>query len=126
MHVYAIDHIQLALPPHQEARARAFYAGILGLRETPKPPHLAQRGGVWFAQGAVNIHLGVDHDFRPAKKAHLALLVDGLAALIQGCEQARYPVVTDEPLAGYHRVYVADPFGNRIELMERVEQAGSP
>ena len=118
MKVYAIDHVQLAMPPHQEEQARAFYREVLGLAETPKPANLAQRGGVWFGQGSLKIHLGVDHDFRPAKKAHPALLVSGLEALIQRCEQAGFPVVTDEPLEGYHRVYVADPFGNRIELME--------
>jgi catechol 2,3-dioxygenase-like lactoylglutathione lyase family enzyme len=120
MKVYAIDHIQLAMPPNQEEQARAFYREVLGLAETPKPSELAKRGGVWFAQGSLRIHLGVDYDFRPAKKAHPALLVSGLEELIQCCEQAGFPVVTDEPLEGYRRVYVADPFGNRIELMEPV------
>ncbi len=118
MQVYAIDHVQLAMPPNQEALARAFYTEVLGLAETPKPPHLATRGGVWFVQGALKLHLGVEQDFRPAKKAHPALLVAGLEELVQRCEQAGYPVVTDAPLEGYRRVYVADPFGNRIELME--------
>ena len=120
MKVYAIDHVQLAMPPNQEERARVFYCEVLGLVETSKPSNLAKRGGVWFTQGSLKIHLGVDHDFRPAKKAHPALLVAGLEALIQRCEQAGFPVITDEPLEGYRRVYVADPFGNRIELMEPV------
>ena len=80
MKVYAIDHVQLAMPPNQEEPARAFYRDILELVEIPKPPELAKRGGVWFEQGTVTIHLGVEQDFRPAKKAHPALLVDDLEA----------------------------------------------
>src|SRR5262245_19702613 len=118
MKVYAIDHVQLAMPPHQEDRARAFYIEILGLAEVPKPEHLAKHGGLWFQQGSLKIHLGVEQGFRPAKKAHPALLVEGLDVLVTRCEQAGYGVVLDEPLEGYERVYVADPFGNRIELME--------
>src|ERR1039457_6415640 len=72
--VQNIDHVQLAMPPGEEERARAFYAGVLGLTEVPKPPDLAKRGGAWFEQGAVKIHLGVEADFRPARKAHPALV----------------------------------------------------
>jgi catechol 2,3-dioxygenase-like lactoylglutathione lyase family enzyme len=120
MKVYAIEHVQLAMPPNEEESARSFYAGVLGLTEKPKPPRLATRGGVWFEQGDLKIHLGVESDFRPAKKAHPALLVEGLDELISRCEQAGAPVVLDEPLDGFRRAYVNDPFGNRIELMERV------
>src|SRR5262249_17762068 len=98
--------------------ARAFYSGVLGLPEKPKPPHLARRGGVWFEDGVLKIHLGVETDFHPARKAHPALLVNGLDELIDRCRKAGYEVNTDEPLEGYKRGYVADPFGNRIELME--------
>ena len=101
--------------------ARAFYGGVLGLEEQAKPANLARRGGVWFAAGTLRLHLGVEDEFRPAKKAHPALLVRGLEELISRCEAAGHPVVTDEPLAGYRRVYVSDPFGNRIELLEAVE-----
>src|SRR5262245_27381263 len=109
MRVYAIDHVQLAMPPGEEDKARAFYQGVLGIAETTKPPHLARRGGVWFEHGDLKIHLGVENDFRPAKKAHPALLVEGLDELIERCRNAGYTVVIDEPLEGYHRVYVWDP-----------------
>jgi catechol 2,3-dioxygenase-like lactoylglutathione lyase family enzyme len=120
MKVYAIDHVQLAMPPGEEERARAFYGGVLGLTEMPKPAHLARRGGVWFAQGALKVHLGIERDFRPAKKAHPALLVEDLAGLIKRCLEAGYKIGTAEPLEGYDRAYVEDPFGNRIELMEHI------
>ena len=84
----------------------------------PKPPHLAGRGGCWFETGDLRIHLGVEHDFRPARKAHPALLVHDVAALASAIATAGYEVVDDEPLAGFTRVYVADPFGNRLELMQ--------
>ena len=120
MKVYAIEHVQLAMPPNGEESARSFYIGVLGLTEKPKPPRLAKRGGVWFEQGELKIHLGVESDFRPAKKAHPALLVEGLDELIARCEEASVSVVLDEPLEGFCRAYVNDPFGNRIELMERL------
>ncbi|HEY9436483.1 MAG TPA: VOC family protein [Blastocatellia bacterium] len=128
MKVYAIEHVQLAMPPNGEEAARSFYAGVLGLTEKPKPPRLAARGGVWFELGDLKIHLGVESDFRPAKKAHPALLVEGLDELISRCEEAGAPVVWDEPLDGFRRAYVNDPFGNRIELMEPIgqEEAGLP
>jgi catechol 2,3-dioxygenase-like lactoylglutathione lyase family enzyme len=116
--IVGIDHVQLAMPPGREAEARAFYNGLLGLPEIAKPPELAKRGGTWFESSAVKIHLGVEADFRPARKAHPALLVRGLRALAERLREARVDVVED-PLEGYFRVYVADPFGNRIELMER-------
>jgi catechol 2,3-dioxygenase-like lactoylglutathione lyase family enzyme len=116
--IYGLDHVQLAMPAGQEEEARAFYAGVLGLIEVPKPPHLARRGGVWFEGGALRLHLGVEAEFRPARKAHPALLVENLEKLIEHCRQTEVEVVTDEPLDGYDRVYVQDPFGNRIELME--------
>jgi hypothetical protein len=104
------------MPPNEEESARSFYAGVLGLTEKPKPFHLAERGGVWFEQGDLKIHLGVESDFRPAKKAHPASLVEGLDELISRCEEAGAPIVWDEPLDGFRRAYVNDPFGNRIEL----------
>ena len=116
--VYALDHVQLAMPAGEEDAARAFYARVLGLPEIPKPPNLARRGGVWFGHGALLVHLGVDAEFTPAKKAHPAFLVRHLDLLIERCERAGHPAVADEPLAGYRRLYVSDPFGNRIELME--------
>ena len=116
--VRRIDHVQLAMPPDREAEARLFYSGLLGIKETPKPPHLAARGGCWFEEGPLKVHLGVEADFHPARKAHPALLVDDLAALVTTLQAAGAVVRDDEPLDGYFRVYVDDPFGNRIELME--------
>jgi len=81
------------------------------------------RGGCWFEQGALRVHLGVEKDFRPARKAHPAFLVTGLAALILNLGGAGHRISSDAPLEGYHRVYVDDPFGNRIELMEKQERA---
>jgi catechol 2,3-dioxygenase-like lactoylglutathione lyase family enzyme len=106
------------MPPQEEKRARAFYGLVLGLSEQPKPQNLATRGGVWFECGSLRLHLGVEQDFRAAQKAHPAFLVEGLAEIVERCKSEGYKVVTDEPLNGYDRVYVYDPFGNRIELME--------
>ena len=108
------------MPAGQEWQARTFYAAVLGLTEESKPANLARRGGLWFRSGALRLHLGVDPDFRPARKAHPALLVKGLADLAERCRAAGYPPTTDEPLEGFNRVYVSDPFGNRIELLEPV------
>jgi len=117
--ILGLDHLQLAMPRGREAEARAFHGEILGLHELKKPANLAVRGGVWFALGTQQLHLGVEGDFHPAKKAHPALLVRNLAGLRTRLEQAGFKPYEDEPLAGYDRVYVADPFGNRLELMEK-------
>ena len=118
--VHGLDHVQLAMPAGQEALAREFYVGILGLAEVPKPANLAKRGGAWFESGTLRVHLGVESEFRPAKKAHPAFLVQRLDAITQHLQQAGVAVVSDEPLEGYHRIYISDPFGNRIELLEQV------
>ncbi len=118
--IIGLDHVQLAMPPGQESLARQFYSGVLGLVEEPKPANLARRGGVWFRGGSLRLHLGVESDFRPARKAHPALLVTGLAALADRCRAAGHPPTTDEPLDGFDRLYVSDPFGNRLELLEPV------
>ena len=116
--VVGVDHVQLAMPAGREADARAFYDTLLGIPEVAKPPALAARGGAWFESGALRIHLGVDRDFRPARKAHPGLLVRDLSGLIERLRAAGHAVTEDEPLPGYLRVYVDDPFGNRLELME--------
>jgi len=116
--IAAIEHVQLAMPAGRESAARDFYEGVLGIPEVPKPAHLAKRGGAWFERGALKIHLGVEEDFRPARKAHPALLVVDLKTLISRLRQNNIEVVDDDPMEGYLRVYIADPFGNRIELME--------
>ena len=118
MRVTRIEHVQLAMPAGGEDLARNFYAGILGISETPKPAHLAKRGGCWFERGDLKIHLGVEADFKPARKAHVALLVTELPLLQKKLQTAGFILKDDQPLEGYHRIYVDDPFGNRIELME--------
>jgi catechol 2,3-dioxygenase-like lactoylglutathione lyase family enzyme len=118
--IHRIDHVQLAMPAGGEDLAIAFYEGLLGIRHVPKPAHLAVRGGCWFEDHDVKLHLGVDHDFRPARKAHPALLVDDLPTLVEDLRRAGVEITDDEPLAGYDRVYVNDPFGNRIELIEPI------
>lgn len=118
MGIVGIDHVQLAMPAGGEEAARRFYGDVLGFEEVPKPAALAGRGGAWFRSGGVHLHLGVEPDFRPARKAHPALRVEGLTALIVRCVNAGHPVERDVPLPGLERVHVADPFGNRIELLE--------
>ena len=118
MRVKAIDHVQLAMPPGGEDQARAFYTGVLGIPEVPKPANLAKRGGCWFVRGEMKVHLGVETDFRPARKAHPAFLVEDIGALTRVLRAAGHEPKTDEALEGYDRVYVDDPFGNRIELLE--------
>ncbi len=116
--VERLDHVQLAIPAGGEAASRRFWVDALGLAETAKPPHLAVRGGCWFEGPFLRLHLGVDRDFHPARKAHPALIVRGLPALRERLAAAGFPPVEDEPLEGFDRCYVDDPFGNRIELME--------
>ena len=119
MKVYGIDHVQLAMPRGGEAVARRFYGELLGLNEIPKPLNLAARGGTWFQCGLLQLHLGVEADFRPAKKAHPALLVSNLAELLEALAEAGFEVKHDsESIQGFDRAFTADPFGNRIELVE--------
>jgi len=114
----AIDHVQLAMPPGEEARARAFYVEALGMTELPKPADLRGRGGAWFASGGVQLHLGVEASFVAARKAHPALRCRDLASLrarlaAAGCEVTEGGTFED----GATHAYVDDPFGNRIELI---------
>jgi catechol 2,3-dioxygenase-like lactoylglutathione lyase family enzyme len=118
MLVKRLDHVQLAMPAEGEDRARQFYRDALGIPEVSKPQYLAHRGGCWFERDELKIHLGVDPDFSPAQKAHPALLVAGLEALSEKLRGLGYEVQQDSRLKGFRRVYVHDPFGNRIELME--------
>jgi catechol 2,3-dioxygenase-like lactoylglutathione lyase family enzyme len=120
VNVIGLDHLQLAMPHGREADARAFYGGVLGLPELQKPPNLAARGGVWFALGSQQFHLGVEDDFRPARKAHPAFLVQDIRALRARLEQHGFTPYEDEPLSGYDRFYVADPFGNRLEFLQPI------
>lgn len=113
-----IHHVLVAIPAGGEDIARAFYGDLLGLREIAKPEHLVMRGGCWFETGTLQLHLGVDKDFRPTTKAHVAYQVPDLAAMRARFEAAGVAIVEDEPLFGYDRFYVADPFGNRVELLQ--------
>jgi catechol 2,3-dioxygenase-like lactoylglutathione lyase family enzyme len=115
--IVRLDHIQLAMPAGGESRAVAFYEGVLGIPQVPKPPDLAVRGGCWFERGSVKIHLGVEAEFVPARKAHPALAVDGLRDLAARVAAAGHEV-RDDPYEGHDRFYTDDPFGNRIELFE--------
>ncbi|HRQ31810.1 MAG TPA: VOC family protein [Anaerolineales bacterium] len=120
MTILYIHHVQLAMPADQEDSARAFYVRILGFQEIPKPAELAKRGGAWFEFGNVQLHLGVETDFRAARKAHPAFLVDDLDALLEKIQVAGYEWdLSQPPLEGFKRAHVFDPFGNRIELMEK-------
>jgi catechol 2,3-dioxygenase-like lactoylglutathione lyase family enzyme len=119
--IYGLDHVQLAIPAGGETAARAFYIDVLGLREIPKPEALAGRGGLWMQRGALTLHLGADSDFRAAQKAHPALLCGDLDALVAVCRAAHIETKEDTPLAGYKRMHVFDPFGNRIELMQKLQ-----
>lgn len=116
----ALDHVQVAAPHGCEDAARRFYRDALGLVEAPKPSNLATRGGCWFAlPDGRQLHVGVDAAFAPATKAHPAFRVRGLAALRSRLEAAGIPTREDEPLAGARRFYADDPFGNRLEFLER-------
>lgn len=116
--IRALHHVQLAVPAGCEPALRAFYGRLLGMTELPKPAALVARGGAWFRSGDVELHLGVDADFRPARKAHPGLRVNDLAALAARLEAAGRPVRWDGLLPGYRRCYVEDPVGNRLELLE--------
>lgn len=115
----AIDHVQIAIPAGGEAAARGFYGDLLGLTELPKPADMAARGGCWFALGDRQLHLGVEGDFRPARKAHVALATDALDALRARVEAHGHPTKDDSSVEGRYRFFTEDPFGNRIEFMDR-------
>lgn len=120
MTILSIDHVQIAMPAAEEEQARAFYAGVLGFTEIPKRAELAKRGGVWFQSQNVQLHLGVESDFRAARKAHPAFIVSALDELLVKVQAAGYQIDTSQPpLEGYKRAHIFDPFGNRIELMEK-------
>ena len=119
--IRAIDHVQVAIPPNGEAKARLFYRDVLGLTEAPKPAAQAARGGAWFAAGAVKVHLGVEQDFRANDKAHVAFVVDDVGALAERARAAGYRVRDDDPLEGHVRAFLYDPFGNRIEILKPLE-----
>ena len=110
--------MQLAMPPSQEATARKFYEGVLGMTEVDKPPVLAARGGAWFRAGGVELHLGVEDDFRPARKGHPAIMVRDLDVLVDRLAAVGQPAEWDADFPGFRRVYAHDPFGNRLEFLQ--------
>jgi catechol 2,3-dioxygenase-like lactoylglutathione lyase family enzyme len=118
--VIGIDHVQLAMPAGQEEQARTFYRDVLGLPETRKPADMAGRGGCWFESNLVKIHLGVDKDFRAATKAHPGLLVSDLQAIVERCRGRGLEIFPAPAIEGYERIFVKDPFGNRIELLQKL------
>ncbi|MGW2815475.1 VOC family protein [Streptomyces sp. NPDC001415] len=120
----AVDHVQLAAPPGSEPQLRTYYEVILGMTELPKPPVLAARGGCWFQYGPVQLHLGIEEDFRPAKKAHPGLRVTSIEAYARRLEEHGAKVVWDDNLPGHKRFYSEDPVGNRLEFLEPAPVAG--
>ncbi|MFJ3878356.1 VOC family protein [Streptomyces sp. NPDC090077] len=114
----AVDHVQLAAPPGSEDKLRAYYQDVLGMREVSKPPVLAARGGCWFTAGGVQLHVGVEEDFRPARKAHPGLRVTGIEAYADRLRERGADVVWDDDLPGHRRFYSHDPVGNRLEFLE--------
>lgn len=121
MNILSIHHVQLAIPEDGEEKAREFYVNLLGFTEIPKPPELAKRGGMWLQFGGVQLHLGVEQEFRAARKAHPALLVDDLNSILEKIQTAGYEWdLSQPPLDGFNRAHVFDPFGNRIELLEKL------
>ena len=120
---FEIDHVQIAIPVGAEDEGRVFFAGLLGLVELPKPTDMAPRGGCWFAVSDRQIHLGVDADFRAAKKAHVALNTVELDELRARLERAGYQTHDDSDIDGRKRFFTHDPFGNRFEFMDRTARA---
>ncbi|MGD1935793.1 MAG: VOC family protein [Candidatus Phaeomarinobacter sp.] len=118
MTITALHHVQLAMPRGEEDAARRFYDELLGIPEVPKPAELAKRGGCWFESGDIRVHLGVEADFRPAKKAHPAFQVSDLKVIRDRMIAGGVEVKDDAALEGFSRFFVADPFGNRIEILQ--------
>ena len=113
-----VDHVQLAIPAGGEDACRVFWGDLLGLREVAKPPLLAVRGGCWFDGPGFQVHLGVEADFRPARKAHPGFHIRGVGALADRLALAGYPVAWSDEVPGQDRFHTADPFGNRLEFLE--------
>ena len=121
----AVDHVQLAAPPGSEDLLRGYYVDVLGMTEIPKPPALQARGGCWFRAGAVQLHLGIEEDFRPAKKAHPGLAVTDIEAYATRLTDHGAAVTWDDDLPGHRRFYSEDPVENRLEFLEPVATAAS-
>jgi len=120
MPILNLNHVQIAIPAGGESRARDFYSGILGFTEIEKPPQMAERKSIWFVAGAVNLHLGIEPDFTPAKRAHPAFVVAELDEILAACDRAGIITKPDTSFNNFRRFHIFDPFGNRLELMERL------
>lgn len=118
---YGLHHVQLAIPAGSEDDCRAFFLGVLGLTEVPKPPALAARGGLWVRADGLELHLGVEADFRPARKAHPGIRVLDIDALAARLTAAGVEVRWDDDFPGHRRCYADDPVGNRLEFLQRDE-----
>jgi len=115
--ILGLDHMQIAIPVGGEPEAVAFYGGVLGLTQLPKPEPLAARGGCWFQAGPMQIHLGAEEAFLAAKKAHPALIVSGIDDLVAALKAAGHEVRPGATIDGVTQTFTDDPFGNRIELV---------
>ncbi|RKQ33873.1 VOC family protein [Oceanobacillus halophilus] len=113
-----IEHVQLAAPAGGEEKARKFYVDLLGFEELEKPPLLKENGGVWFKAGTVEIHLGIESPFIPARKAHPAILVQNIEQMKTYLKDKDVVFQVDNKLPEANRFYLSDPFGNRIEMLE--------
>ena len=112
-----IHHVQVAIPPESESAARAFWVDMLGFEVIAKPPAMRDRGGLWVRSGSAEIHLGVEVEFQPARKAHPAVVVGDLAAVLARLHAAGHDTERDDDIDGHRRVHTHDPFGNRVELL---------
>ncbi|SDE31264.1 VOC family protein [Nocardioides lianchengensis] len=119
-----LHHVQLAIPAGGEQACRAFWGGVLGMDELEKPPVLAARGGCWFRGGGLEVHLGIEADFVPARKAHPGILATDLRGLARTLTAAGIEVTWDGEFPGHDRFYAADPFGNRLEFLEPRDDLG--
>jgi catechol 2,3-dioxygenase-like lactoylglutathione lyase family enzyme len=115
--IAGLDHVEIAIPRDGEEQARAFYGGVVGLKEIPKPDQLLANGGLWFGAQGVQLHLGLVEEFVPARKAHVALIVRNLEGLGETLRANGSDFEIDDRVPGRTRAYTADPFGNRIELI---------
>lgn len=113
----ALHHVQLAIPPGSEDECRRFYVGVLGMTGVKKPAPMVSTGGLWVRAGSVELHLGVERDFRPARKAHPGILVSDVDGLARRLETRGIEVAWDERFPGYRRFYVHDNLGNRLEFL---------
>lgn len=118
--ISGLDHVQITIPEQEEHKARAFYHGVLGLKELEKPKSLSGRGGCWFACGSQQLHLGVERPFKPSQKAHPAFAVEHIDTIIKALETAGHPCTRQPEIPDARRIFAKDPFGNRIEFIERI------